>query len=154
MKVEDFVQRLQQQSKEQLKKVSTTQQTGILHTLKNNTQSSKRTTVATASDDLKISFAKEKFSHADYDCKNVVKDRHRRDEQYALKKKKKKKKNDDDEKAKKEPLERIKQMKCWVILKRMMEGRDGWALKNPFLLQLTTSEKKTKPMCLEDVKPS
>jgi Golgi nucleoside diphosphatase len=75
MKVEDFVQRLQQQSKEQLKKVSTTQQKGILHTLENNTQSSKRTTTS-ASDDLKISFAKEKSSLADYDCQ--------RDEQYAL----------------------------------------------------------------------
>ncbi|WJX37044.1 hypothetical protein P8452_24857 [Trifolium repens] len=129
---------------QQLKKVSTTQQKGILHTtLKNNTQP-KRTTATAASDDLKISFAKEKSSLADYDCKNVVKDR---DEQCALKKKKK----NDGEKAKKEPMERIKRMKCWVILKRMMEGRDGWALKNPLLLQLTTLEKKKKPMCLKDV---
>ncbi|PNX95193.1 transcription factor GTE12-like protein [Trifolium pratense] len=31
----------------------------------------------------------------------------------------------------KKPMERYKKMQCWVILKRMLEGRDGWALKYP-----------------------
>ncbi|XP_045822184.1 transcription factor GTE12-like [Trifolium pratense] len=78
--------------------------------------------------------------------KNVFKDRQRRDEQHALKKK------NDCEKAKKEPMERLKRMRCWVILKRLMEGRDGWALKDPVLLRSTALEKKSKkPICLKDV---
>ncbi|CAJ2640569.1 unnamed protein product [Trifolium pratense] len=49
-------------------------------------------------------------------------------------------------------MERLKRMRCWVILKRLMEGRDGWALKDLVLLRSTALEKKSKkPICLKDV---
>ncbi|KAK2363427.1 transcription factor GTE4 [Trifolium repens] len=35
------------------------------------------------------------------------------------------------EEKKKKPMEHYKRMQCWVIVKRMIEGRDGWALKSP-----------------------
>jgi hypothetical protein len=54
------------------------------------------------------------------------------------------------EKAKKNPMERLKRMRCWVILNRMMEGRDGWVFKNP--LDSTSFDKKSKPIGLKDVK--
>jgi hypothetical protein len=54
------------------------------------------------------------------------------------------------EKAKKKPMERLKRMRCWVILNRMMEGRDGWAFKEP--LDSTSFDKKSKPIRLNDVK--
>ncbi|KAK2417305.1 hypothetical protein P8452_61843 [Trifolium repens] len=35
------------------------------------------------------------------------------------------------EEKKKKPMEHYKRMQCWVIVKRMIEGKDGWALKSP-----------------------
>ncbi|CAK8541862.1 unnamed protein product [Lathyrus sativus] len=51
-------------------------------------------------------------------------------------------KNSDDprESLKKKPMERYKRMQCWVILKRMIEGRDGWALNEALDLKGSESD--------------
>ncbi|CAJ2670224.1 unnamed protein product [Trifolium pratense] len=59
-------------------------------------------------------------------------------------------------KEKKKPMEDYKRMQCWVILKRMIEGRDGWALKHPldpkYLNCLEKiNDSKVKPSCLKDI---
>ncbi|AET04078.1 bromodomain protein, putative [Medicago truncatula] len=48
----------------------------------------------------------------------------------------------------KKPMEHYKKMQCWVILKKMIEGRDGWALKHP--LDLKVLEGLSKSNCLEN----
>jgi len=48
----------------------------------------------------------------------------------------------------KKPMEHYKKMQCWVILKRMIEGSDGWALKHP--LDLKVLEGLSKSNCLEN----
>lgn len=47
----------------------------------------------------------------------------------------------------KKPMEHYKKMQCWVILKRMIEGRDGWALKHP--LDLKVLEGLSRSNCLD-----
>ncbi|PNY00522.1 transcription factor GTE12-like protein [Trifolium pratense] len=59
-------------------------------------------------------------------------------------------------KEKKEPMEQYKRMQCWVILKRMIEGKDGWALKHPldpkYLNGLEKNiESKVKPIGLKNI---
>ena len=52
-------------------------------------------------------------------------------------------------------MDRSKKMQCWVILKRLMIGRDGWAFKQPLDLKdfgiLDNSESTPKPMDLKNV---
>ena len=52
-------------------------------------------------------------------------------------------------------MDRSKKMQCWVILKRLMIGRDGWAFKRPLDLKdlniLDNSESASKPIGLEDI---
>ncbi|WJX89317.1 hypothetical protein P8452_71326 [Trifolium repens] len=58
-------------------------------------------------------------------------------------------------KEKKKPMEQYKRMQCEVILKRMIEGRDGWALKHPlyhkYLNGLEKNDSKVMPSCLRDI---
>ncbi|WJX81729.1 hypothetical protein P8452_64575 [Trifolium repens] len=53
------------------------------------------------------------------------------------------------------PMENYKRMQCEVILKRMIEGRDGWALKYPldpkYLNVLEKNDSKVMPSCLRDI---
>ncbi|KAK2356471.1 global transcription factor group E4 [Trifolium repens] len=41
-------------------------------------------------------------------------------------------------------MEHYKRMQCWVIVKRMIEGRDGWALKEPLDLKYLEGLEKNK----------
>ncbi|RDY01266.1 Transcription factor GTE12, partial [Mucuna pruriens] len=43
-------------------------------------------------------------------------------------------------------MDRCKKMQCWAILKRLMVGRDGWALKQPLL-----DNSKSIKECLGDI---
>ncbi|GAU18273.1 hypothetical protein TSUD_176150 [Trifolium subterraneum] len=58
-------------------------------------------------------------------------------------------------KEKKKPMEQYKRMQCWVILKRMIEGKDGWALKHPldpkYLNCLEKNDSKVKTIGLKDI---
>ncbi|WJX20379.1 hypothetical protein P8452_09941 [Trifolium repens] len=62
------------------------------------------------------------------------------------------------EEKKKKPMEHYKKMQCWVIVKRMIEGKDGCALKTPldikFLkggLENKSKVKKKKAIGLKDI---
>jgi hypothetical protein len=53
---------------------------------------------------------------------------------------------------KKKPMEHYKRMQCWVIVKRMIEGRDGWALKAPLDIKfLKGGLEKKKAIGLKDI---
>ncbi|CAJ2670220.1 unnamed protein product [Trifolium pratense] len=45
---------------------------------------------------------------------------------------------------KNKPMEHYKRMQCWVIVKRMIEGRDGWALKESLDLKFLKGLEKNK----------
>nr|KYP31368.1 hypothetical protein KK1_048364 [Cajanus cajan] len=47
-------------------------------------------------------------------------------------------------------MDRCKKLECWVILKRLMVGRDGWALKQPLVDDKSRSSNKEK-MSLENI---
>jgi len=56
----------------------------------------------------------------------------------------------------KKPMEPYKRRQCWVIVSRMIEGRDGWAFKQPldikFLKGLESESKvKSMPRSLKDI---
>ncbi|XP_004515625.3 transcription factor GTE5, chloroplastic-like [Cicer arietinum] len=60
----------------------------------------------------------------------------------------------------KKPMQHYKKMQCWVILKRMLIGRDSWPLKDPVDLKLLKashhkdnleSKYKLKTMGLKDI---
>ena len=56
----------------------------------------------------------------------------------------------------KKPMEPYKRRQCWVIVSRMLEGRDGWAFKQPldikFLKGLENESKvKSMPKSLKDI---
>jgi hypothetical protein len=56
----------------------------------------------------------------------------------------------------KKPMEPYKRRQCWVIVSRMLEGRDGWAFKQPldikFLKGLEDESKvKSMPKSLKDI---
>ncbi|KAK2446636.1 bromodomain and extraterminal domain protein [Trifolium repens] len=54
----------------------------------------------------------------------------------------------------KKPMEHYKRMQCWVIVKRMIEGRDGWALKAPLdikFLKGSLENKSKKAIGLKDI---
>ncbi|WJX79069.1 hypothetical protein P8452_62223 [Trifolium repens] len=61
------------------------------------------------------------------------------------------------EEKKKKPMEHYKRMQCWVIVKRMIEGRDGWALKEPLDIKFlkggleNKSKVKKKVIGLKDI---
>jgi hypothetical protein len=61
------------------------------------------------------------------------------------------------EEKKKKPMEHYKKMQCWVIVKRMIEGRDGWALKAPLDIKFlkggleNKSKVKKKAIGLKDI---
>ncbi|GAU23444.1 hypothetical protein TSUD_331420 [Trifolium subterraneum] len=60
------------------------------------------------------------------------------------------------EEKKKKAMEHYKRMQCWVIVKRMIEGRDGWALKAPLDIKflkrgLENKSKVKKPIGLKDI---
>ncbi|XP_045798463.1 transcription factor GTE5, chloroplastic-like [Trifolium pratense] len=60
------------------------------------------------------------------------------------------------EEKKKKPMEHYKRMQCWVIVKRMVEGRDGWALKAPLDIKflkgcLENKSKVKKAIGLKDI---
>ncbi|WJX79064.1 hypothetical protein P8452_62219 [Trifolium repens] len=61
------------------------------------------------------------------------------------------------EEKKKKPMEHYKRMQCWVIVKRMIEGRDGWALKAPLDIKFlkggleNKSKVKKKAIGLKDI---
>ncbi|KAK2454906.1 hypothetical protein P8452_02215 [Trifolium repens] len=61
------------------------------------------------------------------------------------------------EEKKKKPMEHYKRMQCWVIVKRMIEGKDGWALKSPLDIKFLTngledkSKVKKKAIGLKDI---
>ncbi|XP_045799143.1 transcription factor GTE4-like [Trifolium pratense] len=42
------------------------------------------------------------------------------------------------------PMEHYKRMQCWVIVKRMVEGKDGWALKESLDLKYLKGLEKNK----------
>ncbi|WJX78614.1 hypothetical protein P8452_61817 [Trifolium repens] len=58
---------------------------------------------------------------------------------------------------KKKPMEHYKRMQCWVIVKRMIEGKDGWALKAPLDIKFlkggleNKSKVKKKAIGLKDI---
>ncbi|KAK2418352.1 transcription factor GTE4 [Trifolium repens] len=72
-----------------------------------------------------------------------------------------KKKNDDGnsgtelmvkkEEKKKKPMEHYKRMQCWVTVKRMIEGRDGWALKAPLDIKFLKNGLENKSIGLKDI---
>ncbi|KAL2323289.1 hypothetical protein Fmac_027668 [Flemingia macrophylla] len=47
-------------------------------------------------------------------------------------------------------MDRSKKLQCWALLKRLMVGRDVWALKQP-ILDKSRSKKTKSLMCLEDI---
>ncbi|XP_027192145.1 uncharacterized protein [Cicer arietinum] len=51
---------------------------------------------------------------------------------------------------KKKPMENYKKMQCWVILKRMLVGRDSWALKDPIDLKVLEGFHTSKEDNLEN----
>ncbi|KAK2417249.1 hypothetical protein P8452_61877 [Trifolium repens] len=61
------------------------------------------------------------------------------------------------EEKKMKPMEHYKRMQCWVIVKRMIEGRDGWALKAPLDIKFlkggfeNKSKVKKKAIGLKDI---
>ncbi|GAU19366.1 hypothetical protein TSUD_336530 [Trifolium subterraneum] len=60
------------------------------------------------------------------------------------------------EEKKKKPMEHYKRMQCWVIVKRMIEGSDGWALKTPLDIKclkrgLENKSKVKKAIGLKDI---
>ncbi|WJX55090.1 hypothetical protein P8452_40904 [Trifolium repens] len=56
------------------------------------------------------------------------------------------------EEKKKKPMEHYKKMQCWVIVKRLIEGRDGWALKAPLDIKfLKGGLEKKKAIGLKDI---
>jgi hypothetical protein len=58
------------------------------------------------------------------------------------------------EEKKKKPMEHYKRMQCWVIVKRMIEGKDGWALKAPLdikFLKGGLENKSKKAIGLKDI---
>nr|KYP36488.1 hypothetical protein KK1_042382 [Cajanus cajan] len=48
-------------------------------------------------------------------------------------------------------MDHRRKMQCWVILKRLMVGRDAWALKQPLLDNKSRSRKEKILMGLEDI---
>ncbi|XP_020205523.1 bromodomain-containing factor 2 [Cajanus cajan] len=48
-------------------------------------------------------------------------------------------------------MDQCKKKQCWVILKRLMVGRDAWALKQPLLDNKSRSRKAKILMGLEDI---
>ncbi|GAU31553.1 hypothetical protein TSUD_333290 [Trifolium subterraneum] len=96
--------------------------------------------------------------NGDLGCKKVDNDHPTRAGKYGLKK------NDGNngtelmvkEEKRKKAMEHYKRMQCWVIVKRMIEGRDGWALKAPldimFLKRgLENKSKVKKTIGLKDI---
>jgi len=103
--------------------------------IENDLSSTTRTAVSTTSGNQnpKSTFSKENSKDAK-DSKGTLKN----DGDTELIKKEENKKS----------MEHYKKMQCWVILKKMIEGRDGWALKHP--LDLKVLEGLSKSNCLEN----
>jgi len=118
------------------------QQKGNVHSLKNKRQVSKTAITAVSNDQRypKVSsFAKETSRLSEKLLKESLKNAKGSTTMSEQK--------SDAEKAKKKPMERLKRMRCWVILNKTMEGRDGWVFKDP----IDSTNKKSKPMGLKDV---
>ncbi|XP_058775105.1 transcription factor GTE9-like [Vicia villosa] len=61
-------------------------------------------------------------------------------------------KTTDEECVLKKPMECVKRRQCWLILKRMLAGRDGWDLKDPPAMESSKSlEKKSKAIGLKEI---
>ncbi|XP_061347116.1 transcription factor GTE12-like [Gastrolobium bilobum] len=58
-------------------------------------------------------------------------------------------------KEKKQSIDRYKKMQCWVIMKRLKEGRDAWAFKEALDVKvlefLDNPESVSKPIGLKDI---
>ncbi|KAL5100564.1 hypothetical protein RYX36_004891 [Vicia faba] len=50
----------------------------------------------------------------------------------------------------KKPMECVKRRECWLILKRMLVGRDGWDLKDPPAIAMVDN-RKSKPIGLNEI---
>ncbi|XP_058775097.1 transcription factor GTE9-like [Vicia villosa] len=57
----------------------------------------------------------------------------------------------DEEYVLKKPMECVKRRQCWLILKRMLAGRDGWDLKDPPAMESKSLEKKSKAIGLKEI---